>query len=101
MQDVANSGTCIATNATFGSKTLAETVLKTLGNNMACLMANHGQICVGPDLGTAFRNAGEVENLAKQYCISRMAGGPVLLDAEEMQVNIEKFKTYGKNSNKP
>ncbi|HKK15723.1 MAG TPA: class II aldolase/adducin family protein [Gammaproteobacteria bacterium] len=82
--------------ATFGSKTLAENVLKALGSNMACLMSNHGQICVGPDLDSTFHYAGEVENLAKQYCISRMAGGPVLLDAEEMQVNIEKFKSYGK-----
>lgn len=86
--------------ATFGSRELADYAVTALGGNFACLLANHGQISVGPDLDAAFRYAGEVENLAKQYCISLMAGGPVLLDGREMQVNIEKFKTYGKNSNK-
>lgn len=81
--------------ATFGTEALAEKAVATLGNLKACLLANHGQIAVGEDLATAFRYAGEVENLAKQYCISLAAGGPVLLDDTEMQVNIEKFKTYG------
>jgi len=63
---------------------------------MACLLANHGQITLGEDLDSAFRNAGEVEILAHQYCISLQAGGPVLLDDVEMELNSEKFKTYGK-----
>jgi L-fuculose-phosphate aldolase len=63
---------------------------------MACLLANHGQIALGEDLDTAFHYAGEVENLAQQYCISLQAGGPVLLEDDEIKINIEKFKTYGK-----
>ena len=82
--------------ATFGTETLARNALAALEKNMACLLANHGQIALGEDLATAFRYAGEVENLAQQYCISLLAGGPVLLDDEEMKINIEKFKTYGK-----
>ena len=82
--------------ATFGTEELAKNVLAVLGDNMACLLANHGQIAVGEDLSTAFRYAGEVENLAQQYCISLQTGGPVLLDDDEMKINIEKFKTYGK-----
>lgn len=82
--------------ATFGTEKLARNAVATLGHLHACLLANHGQIAVAGDLATAFRYAGEVENLARQYCISLMAGGPVLLDDQEMQVNIEKFKTYGK-----
>lgn len=82
--------------ATFGTQELADNVVKALGNLNACLLANHGQIAVAADLKTAFRYAGEVENLAKQYCISLQAGGPVLLDDDEMKINIEKFKTYGK-----
>jgi L-fuculose-phosphate aldolase len=82
--------------ATFGTEELARNVLAALGDNMACLLANHGQIALGEDLETAFRYAGEVENLAQQYCISLRAGGPVLLDEEEMKINIQKFKTYGK-----
>ena len=82
--------------ATFGTQELAVKAVTALGNLKACLLANHGQIAVGEDLDSALRYAGEVENLAKQYCISVMAGGPVLLDADEMRINIEKFKTYGK-----
>lgn len=82
--------------ATFGTEKLARNVVAALGNLHACLLANHGQIAVAEDLTTAFRYAGEIENLAKQYCISLAAGGPVLLDDQEMLVNIEKFKTYGK-----
>ena len=82
--------------ATFGSSTLAENVASAIGDHMACLLANHGQVSVGPDLATALYYAGEVENLARQYCISKAAGDVVLLDDEEMQRNLEKFKTYGK-----
>jgi L-fuculose-phosphate aldolase len=82
--------------ATFGTEELAQNAVKALGSLSACLLANHGQIAVGEDLDSAMHYAGEVENLAKQYCISLQAGGPVLLDYEEMKVNIEKFKTYGK-----
>ena len=82
--------------ASFGTIKLARNAVTALGNLHACLLANHGQIAVAEDLATAFRYAGEVETLARMYCISLMAGGPVLLDDAEMQVNIEKFKTYGK-----
>ena len=82
--------------ATFGTEKLAQNAVAALGNLNACLLANHGQIAVAADLTTAFRYAGEVENLARQYCLSLMAGGSVLLDEQEMLVNIEKFKTYGK-----
>ena len=82
--------------ATFGTEELAQNVLLALEDRMACLLANHGQIALGEDLATAFRYAGEVENLAQQYCISLQTGGPVLLDDDEMSKNIEKFKNYGK-----
>ncbi len=81
---------------TFGTQELADNVVNAMGNLNACLLANHGQIAVGEDLNTAMRYAGEVENLARQYCISLAAGGPALLDDNEMRINIEKFKTYGK-----
>ena len=82
--------------ATFGTEELAENVIDTLEDCMACLLANHGQVSVGEDLVTAFRYAGEVENLARQFILSLHAGGPVLLGDEEMRINIEKFRSYGK-----
>ena len=82
--------------ASFGTEELAANAVAALKSNMACLLANHGQVAVGENIAVAFRYAGEVENLAHQYCISLLAGGPVLLDSEEMKLNIEKFRTYGK-----
>ena len=38
----------------------------------------------------------EVEELAKQYFYSLQIANPVILDKEEMQINLEKFKSYGK-----
>ena len=82
--------------ATFGSEALAKNVVAALKGQRACLMANHGLIAIGADIAAAYKLAGEVESLAKQYCLCLQAGQPVLLDDAEMRVNIEKFKTYGK-----
>ena len=82
--------------ATFGTEQLARNAAAALGRLQACLLANHGQIAVAGDLATALRYAGEVENLARQYCISLLAGGPKLLDSREMKINVEKFRTYGR-----
>jgi hypothetical protein len=60
------------------------------------VMANHGMIAVGADLAEAMRIAIEVEVLAKQYIFTLQLGGPVLLDDEEMDRVLDKFKTYGK-----
>ncbi|MCG8325685.1 MAG: class II aldolase/adducin family protein [Thiotrichales bacterium] len=82
--------------ATFGTEELAKNALIALKGRDACLLANHGQISLGTDLGSALALAIEVENLARQYWISRQGGTPVLLDADEMKVNLEKFDDYGK-----
>ncbi len=82
--------------ATFGTEELAENAVIAMEDSMACLLANHGQVAVGEDLAMAFQYAGEVENLARQFILSLQAGGPVLLSEDEMKMNIEKFKTYGK-----
>jgi len=82
--------------ATFGSEALSDHALEALMGLKACLLANHGMIAVGSDLAEAMRIAIEVEVLAKQYVLTLQLGGPVLLDDEEMDRVLEKFKTYGK-----
>ena len=86
--------------ATFGSEALSENALKALEERRACLLANHGMIALGEDLNSAYNLAEEVENIAKHYWLSKQSGEPVLLDDKEMEHNIEKFKTYGKQSGK-
>ena len=84
--------------ATFGSEALSENAVKALQGRKACLLANHGMIVLGEDINSAYKLAEEVENIAKHYWISKQSGEPVLLDEKEMKLNIEKFKTYGKQS---
>lgn len=82
--------------ATYGTQELSDNALAALAGRHACLLANHGVIALGKDVGSAFKMAQLVEELAKQYLFSLMAGTPVLLDEAEMNVNLEKFKDYGK-----
>lgn len=82
--------------ATFGSEALSQNAVIALEDRYACLLANHGQIALGHDVVTALAMAEEVEELARQYCLAKQFGKPVLLDAQEMRVNLEKFKSYGK-----
>ena len=90
----------LAPYATFGGKQLAENVASALKSRFACLMANHGQIACGATLEQAFDLAREIESLATQYIAALAAGEPRLIDRAEMDVVIEKFKTYGQQSRK-
>ncbi len=82
--------------ATYGTQALSDHALAALSGRHACLLANHGVIALGADVTAAMNMAQLVEELAKQYLLSRMAGAPVLLNDAEMEVNLEKFKDYGK-----
>ncbi len=81
---------------TFGSQALSEAALAALRDRRACLLAHHGLIAVGADLDGALRLAGEVENLAAQYCAALAIGAVELLDASKMTRVLEKFRTYGR-----
>ena len=80
---------------TFGTQELSERALAALEDRQACLLANHGVLALGAELAAAFKMAQLVEELARQYLLSRLAGAPALLDDGEMDLNLEKFKDYG------
>jgi len=82
--------------ATFGTDALSQNAVKALQGRNACLLANHGMIALGESIDSAYKLAEEIENIAKQYYISKQLGEVVLLDGDEMKTNLEKFKTYGK-----
>ena len=84
--------------ATYGTETLAKNVVRALGERRACLIANHGALAVGETLRKAYDLAWEVETLASQYARARQLGRPRILPAREMNLVIEKFKTYGKQA---
>ena len=86
--------------ATFGSQELSNNALAALEGRKACLLANHGMICIDRDLNAVLALAVEVETLARQYCQALQLGKPVILSATEMQRVLKKFKTYGKQPNR-
>ncbi len=81
--------------ATFGSQQLSDHVIAALEGRKACLMANHGLVCLESDLARALELALEVENLAHTYCQCLAVGEPRILDDEEMARVVEKFRDYG------
>jgi len=85
----------LAPYATFGTPELAKGICETIGDGNAVLLANHGLVTVGVTLDKAFSTAEMVEFVAKLYLMTKSVGIPVLLNREEMQDVLEKFKTYG------
>ena len=95
---VAVAGGCdirCAPYATFGSQALSDQVLEALAGRRACLMANHGLLCLASDLSRALALAVEIEALARAYLLCLSVGEPVVLDDAEMERVLEKFKDYG------
>ena len=80
---------------TFGTQALSDAAVAALEGRKACLLANHGVIAVGADLPAALALAGEVENLAAQYCAALALGDVRILDEHEMRPVLDKFRTYG------
>lgn len=81
--------------ATFGSQALSDNVLQALRGRKACLMANHGMVCLQDGLSRALSLAIEVEHLARTYRNCLAVGQPIILDEEEMDRVLLKFKSYG------
>ena len=86
----------LAPYATFGTAALASSAVTAIAEyGLACLLANHGQVAAGADLGGALRVAQEVEELAAIYCGCLAIGGGELLSAEAMAEVREAFSSYG------
>ena len=86
----------LAPYATFGTQALSDNILSVLGNYKACLLENHGLITLGASLDEAFDTAEALELVAQIYIQAKSIGEPKILNSEQMNVVIEKFKTYGK-----
>jgi L-fuculose-phosphate aldolase len=81
--------------ATFGTQALSDHVTDALADRKACLMANHGLLCLAGDIEKALALAVEVEALAETYLQCLAVGDPVILGEDEMERVIEKFRDYG------
>ncbi len=86
--------------ATFGTQALSDIALEALKDRKACLLANHGMIAVGPTLDSALALAVEVEELAEGYWRALQIGEPIILPDSEIDIVLERFKSYGENAQK-
>jgi L-fuculose-phosphate aldolase len=83
--------------ATFGTEELSKNALEALHGRQACLLANHGVIVTGGNLGGAMWLLVEVETLAQQYVNTLQLGGPRLLDEQQLaEVRKAMFAGYAK-----
>ena len=81
--------------ARFGTGDLSRLALDALQDRSACLLANHGMIALGETLEKAMWRAVELETIARQYHLSLMIGGPVLLSDAEIAEAAAAFGSYG------
>ena len=86
----------LAPYATFGTQALSDNILSVLDHYKACLLENHGLITLGASLDEAFDTAEALELVAQIYIQAKSIGEAKILNSEQMNVVIEKFKTYGK-----
>ncbi len=80
--------------ATFATQELSDNVLTALDKRKACLLANHGMLCLEQDLPKVLALAIEIENLAHIYMQTLQIGAPILLDEPEMALVLKKFEDY-------
>lgn len=81
--------------ATFGTPELSANLLRALAGRRAALMANHGLVVIGSDLGQALALTAEAETLATIFWRALGAGQPAILPDTEMAVIVNKFRDFG------
>lgn len=87
----------IAPYTLYGTDELARLAAEALGErHTACLLQNHGTITVGEGPEEAFSRTEILEEMAELYYRARIAGEPVLLNAEDVREVAEKISGYGK-----
>ena len=80
---------------TFGTRELGLLAAEAIADRRACLLANHGMICHGPNAGAALTLAIKLETLCRQYLLARGAGTPRLLTEAEIEAARIRYRSYG------
>lgn len=87
----------VAQYALPGTHALAVNCAQALGkSSMACLLANHGAVCIGGNLSKAFDVCTTLEATARIFYMARCIGNPVRLSGQTVQ-ELYKFarESYG------
>ncbi|HYS54428.1 MAG TPA: class II aldolase/adducin family protein [Thermoanaerobaculia bacterium] len=69
----------VADYAPSGSEDLGRNALRALGNRTAAILANHGNVCIGPSASAALQTAIAMEAAARIYLQSLQVGEPFVL----------------------
>ena len=68
-----------------GTDEVGREAVKVLKGRGGCLLANHGVLAVGADMGQAFDRAGYIENAAKICALAQSSGTAVVLKPEVVE----------------
>ncbi|MEA4895801.1 MAG: class II aldolase/adducin family protein [Oscillospiraceae bacterium] len=68
-----------------GTEELARNVVKALGDGYACLLANHGALCAGPDMDNAFHVCTVLEMISQIYYMARCIGKPTIIPDDKVK----------------
>jgi len=81
-----------------GSPELAKNCVEALGKDgLACLLANHGAVCIGADMESAFKVSTVLEMTAHIYQLARAIGKPALLEENFIKIMHDfAINQYGK-----
>ena len=79
----------------FGTYELAQAALDGMGDNYACILGNHGLLCVGGNISYTLDVSEQIEFCAQLYYNCKAAGQePKLLNDEQISSVLEAFQTY-------
>lgn len=78
----------------FGTPELADAGVIYMGSGYGCLLANHGVLAAGPNIGHAFALAEQIEFCADVYLRATNAGTPNVLSDTQVADVIAHFSNY-------
>ena len=82
----------VADYAFTGTELVGTNVVRTLGDRMGVLLANHGNVCIGRDLAHALHIAMVMESCARVYVQALMIGTPVALPNDSVVAGRHMFE---------
>jgi L-fuculose-phosphate aldolase len=78
----------------FGTQELSDVAVEYLGQSYGCLLASHGVLAGGPNIGHAFALAQQIEFCADLYLRAKSVGEPTILSDEEIADVVASFANY-------
>jgi L-fuculose-phosphate aldolase len=88
----------VADYAFTGTDAVGTNVVRTIGERMGVILANHGNVCIGRDLRQALHAAVVMESCARVYVQALQLGEPVQLPPESIAAGHRLFEQRAKLS---